>query len=229
MQYRIKIWDWPLRLFHWSMVMVVSAAIGTGMVGGNAMQYHELLGITLSGLLGFRLAWGVVGTRTARFVHFVRGPHSIIAYLQGRWQGIGHNPLGALSVIALLALFGFQAVSGLFANDDIAFKGPLNKLVDAAVSDFLTGLHQNMLWWMVGLIGLHLVAVAYYHWIKKDELLQPMIRGWKWSASVLPENSAVNLIALLFALGVGVLCAVGASGIWLAAPELAPVSTTPDW
>lgn len=229
MQRRIQVWDWPVRVFHWSMVLVVTGAVGSGILGGNAMVWHGRLGIALAGLIGFRLAWGVVGTRTARFVHFVRGPRAIVAGLRGQWRGIGHNPAGAWSVLALLGLFGFQAVSGLFANDDIAFNGPLRRLVSKDTSDWITGVHYGMLWWMVGLVGLHVAAILYYRLVRKDDLVQPMLRGWKWGDAGVPENSALNLAALVFAVAVGVACAVAASGLWMPAPTPVPAAATPDW
>lgn len=229
MQYRIQVWDWPVRIFHWLLVVLVSAAIITALVGGNAMDLHGRLGIALCGLLGFRIVWGVIGTRTARFTHFVRGPAALRDYLQGRWQGIGHNPLGALSVLVLLGLFVFQVVSGLFSNDDIAFNGPLRTLVDKATSDYVTGIHHDMLWWMVALLVLHVGAVLYYHMRKKEDLLGPMVRGWKYSEQPWEENTAINGLALLVAIAAGLGCALLASGVWLPQPAPVAAPVTPDW
>lgn len=230
MQQRVQVWDWPVRVFHWSMVLVVAGAIATGLIGGNAMEYHGQLGVALSGLLGFRLAWGVVGTRTARFISFVRGPQAILQSLRGQWSGIGHNPLGALSVLALLGVFGFQAVSGLFTNDDIAFNGPLRKLVSKEFSDAITGIHHSMLPFLIALIVLHVGAIVFYRVVKKEDLLRPMLRGWKPAdaEAVRQQNSPLNWLALIIALAVGIGCAVLASGIWMSAPAPVPVST-PAW
>ncbi|HPR06711.1 MAG TPA: cytochrome b/b6 domain-containing protein, partial [Denitromonas sp.] len=110
----ILIWDLPTRLFHWLLVVCVIGAIISTKIGGNAMLWHGRFGLAIVGLLGFRLAWGVVGSHTARFAQFVRGPATIAAYLRGQWQGIGHNPLGALSVLAmLLVLVGAGSKAGL--------------------------------------------------------------------------------------------------------------------
>ena len=176
---RIRVWDLPVRLFHWLTVVVVAAAIFTGLNGGNMMVHHERLGLILIGLISFRLAWGVLGSDTARFTRFVRGPAAIVAYLRGHWRGIGHNPLGALSVLALLGLFGFQALSGLFASDDIAFSGPLRSLVDASFSSWITSVHRDMLWVMAALVAVHVGAILFYARVKKDNLVKPMITGWK--------------------------------------------------
>ena len=139
----VRVWDLPLRLFHWLLAAAVIAAMLTGQVGGNLMVWHGRLGILIAGLLGFRLAWGIVGSTHSRFASFVRGPAAIIAYLRGHWHGLGHNPLGALSVLGLLTVLGLQAGGGLFANDDIAFQGPLYGLVSKDTSDWMTGLHRK--------------------------------------------------------------------------------------
>ncbi len=219
---RIRVWDLPTRLFHWAMVVVVSAAIFTGLNGGNMMIHHQRLGIILIGLLAFRLAWGVFGYATARFARFVPGPGSIAAYLRGQWQGIGHNPLGALSVLALLGVFGFQALSGLFADDDIAFRGPLRGLIDGSTAAWITSVHRDMLWWMAGLLALHIGAVLYYTHVKKDNLVKPMITGWKdVPAPLAGELRGGGVVAFVLALGI----AVGAA--WVAAGGLLPPPPPP--
>ncbi|THF64535.1 cytochrome B [Pseudothauera nasutitermitis] len=228
---RIRVWDLPVRLFHWSMVVVVSAAIFTGINGGNMMIHHKRLGIILVGLIAFRLAWGFLGSSTARFTQFVRGPGAIRAYLRGQWQGIGHNPLGALSVLALLALFGFQAVSGLFTDDDIAFRGPLRNLIDGGTAAWITSLHRDMLLWMGLLVAVHIGALFYYLHAKKDNLVKPMITGWK----EVPEAVAMDVRgggwpALVVSLAIGLLAAWIAAGGLLPAPAPLPVpAEVPAW
>nr|MBL8454584.1 cytochrome b/b6 domain-containing protein [Zoogloeaceae bacterium] len=175
----IRVWDLPTRLFHWLLFVLMVAAIVAAKIGGNAMEWHGRLGHLIFGLIVFRLVWGVVGSTTARFTHFVRGPGAIRAYLQGRWRGIGHNPLGALSVLALLALTGFQATTGLFANDDIAFRGPLAALVSTDVSNLLSDWHRQAEWFIYGLVGLHVAAVLYYAHVRGDNLVKPMVVGRK--------------------------------------------------
>ena len=104
-QQLIRLWDLPTRLFHWLLAALVTAAFVTGLTGGNAMVWHGRLGLLILGLLTFRLVWGLVGSTYARFVQFVPGPKTMLTYLRGGWQGMGHNPLGALSVLALLGHF----------------------------------------------------------------------------------------------------------------------------
>ncbi|HET6719550.1 MAG TPA: cytochrome b/b6 domain-containing protein, partial [Rhodocyclaceae bacterium] len=125
---KVKLWDAPLRIFHWSLVVLVSAAFLTGLTGGGWMDWHGWIGGATAGLIGFRLAWGIVGSTYARFATFIKGPTTIAAYLKGEWQGLGHNPLGALSVVGMLVVVALQVISGLFANDDIAYQGPYNGL-----------------------------------------------------------------------------------------------------
>ena len=104
----IRIWDLPTRLFHWLLLLLVVASFVTGWVGGNLIEWHARAGIAITGLLAFRLVWGFVGSTYARFAHFVPGPGRLLTYVRGQWRGLGHNPLGALSVLALLAILIFQ-------------------------------------------------------------------------------------------------------------------------
>jgi cytochrome b len=127
---RVFVWDSPTRLFHWLLVISVIISFVTGNIGGNAMQYHEWGGFAILALLLFRLVWGLVGSRKSRFVTFVYGPSAVISYARALHRRnsahyLGHNPLGGWSIIALLFTLLVQAVTGLFANDDILTEGPL--------------------------------------------------------------------------------------------------------
>jgi cytochrome b len=219
---RIKLWDLPIRLFHWSLAILVVAAIVTGKMGGNAIEWHGRIGLLILGLIVFRLVWGVVGSSHARFASFFPTPSKLRAYLQGRWHGIGHNPLGAFSVFGLLALISFQLTSGLLGNDDIAFNGPLAELISKSLSDRLTGLHKLSVNLLIALIALHLAAILYYVHIKKDNLLKPMFTGWK---DIKPghDESAKSAtgggaVALVVALLIALAAIYGGSGAWIPAP-----------
>lgn len=185
----IQVWDLPLRLLHWLLVLAVLAAFITGELGGSLTDWHGRIGELVLGLLVFRLVWGFAGTTHARFSSFFPTPARVIAYLKGRWQGIGHNPLGALSVIAFLGLIGAQVVTGLFANDDIAFQGPLSNLIDKELSESLTGWHSLLFNGLAALIVLHIAAVGFHFKIKKNNLVRPMLTGQK----VVPEQLAAKL------------------------------------
>jgi cytochrome b len=207
---RIHLWDLPIRIFHWSLVLAVITAIATAKIGGNWMELHGRAGLVIIGLLAFRLTWGVVGSTHARFRNFAPTPAKIRTYLKGQWQGVGHNPLGALSVFALLGLLAAQAATGLFANDDIAFNGPLFALVDKALSDRLTGWHHQLSNFLLILMGLHVAAVFFYVWFKKNNLVKPMLTGWK---DVQSGESATrgSLIALISSVLIAVAVVYGAS------------------
>ena len=225
---RIVLWDLPVRVFHWSLVLAVSGAVVTGQIGGNLIVWHGRLGLLIAGLLAFRLIWGLMGSTYARFAQFFPTPARIKAYLEGSWHGEGHNPLGALSVLALLGLLIVQVLTGLVANDDIAFNGPLFPLVDKAWSNRLTGLHHLLSNGLIALALLHVAAIAFYARVKKQSLLKPMVTGWKEGAKGESARGG-GLLALLFALAVGAGAIWAASGAWLPAPPAPVVSETPDW
>ena len=175
---RIRVWDLPTRLFHWLLAACVVGAYVCIKVGGLWVDYHFLFGYAALTLILFRLIWGVIGPPRARFVRFVRGPGAIWAYLRGRLpdQG-GHNPLGALSVVAMLLAFAFQAVSGLFTNDDIMSEGPLVARISKETSDRISSLHHSNEWIMIGLVALHIAAVVYYVLVRRKRIVTAMITG----------------------------------------------------
>jgi cytochrome b len=148
------------------------------------MEWHMRSGYTIVALLAFRIAWGFLGTRHARFANFVRGPAAIAQYLRTIGGGahpasVGHNPLGALSVLALLAVLLAQVGTGLFANDDIFTEGPLAKLVSKAASDRATTIHYWNQWVLYALVAMHLLAVLVHRVRFGDNLVGPMIAGTK--------------------------------------------------
>lgn len=176
----VRVWDLPTRLFHWLLVLSIIGLFVTGKIGGNWMDWHAKLGYLVLGLIVFRIVWGFVGNQHARFAGFVRGPAVVIAYLKGKAPAVlGHNPLGALSVLALIAIVGFQAVSGLFADDDILMRGPYANAVSGSVSAWFTKLHRLNSNVILGLVGLHLAAILFYTFVKRESLLKPMFTGEK--------------------------------------------------
>lgn len=229
---RIRLWDLPTRLFHWLLAGLVVASFVSGKIGGNAMDWHGKFGLAILGLLAFRLVWGFAGSTYARFVSFLPTPAKVLAYLRGQWRGVGHNPLGAFSVFGLLLLLAFQVGTGLFGNDDIAFRGPLYELIGKDLSDRLTGLHKLSVNVLIALVTLHIVAIAFYVRVKKDDLIRPMLTGWK---EVAPGEGASasggGALPLAVALLVAVATVYGGSGAWLPTPPPPPVSApaTPSW
>jgi cytochrome b len=210
----VRVWDAPLRIFHWGLVASVTTAIASGLKGGDWMELHGKAGIAIAGLLAFRLVWGVVGSETARFTSFVRGPSAIAAYLRGRWQGLGHNPLGALSVLAILALLSAQVVTGLFGNDEIAFSGPLSAWVSEDTSIWMTGKHRLLVYGVYAILALHILAILGYRVFKKESLVPPMVTGEKAVVeAVMPPRAAPGW-ALPIALFLGTGVATLAAGLW---------------
>ena len=203
---KVRIWDLPTRLFHWTLLALVVASFVSGRIGGNAMKWHMLSGYTILTLIVFRLLWGIAGSRYARFASFVRGPGEVLATLLATVRGsatphAGHNPLGALSVLALLVALFVQASTGLFANDDISTEGPLAKLVSGAVSESLTSIHRINRYVILALVALHLAAIAFYTWVKRERLVGPMITGDKHGidAPAATDDGQLRIRALILA------------------------------
>jgi cytochrome b len=172
---KAPIWDLPTRLFHW--VLAALIALSWWSAEYHRDDLHIWSGMAVLSLLIFRLLWGFVGGSTARFANFIRGPRAVFGYLRGGWRGIGHNPLGALSVVALLAMAGIQVGLGLFASDeDGLMQGPLAPLVSIDAADQARDWHETTFNVLLALIALHLAAIAYYRWRGKN-LLRPMITG----------------------------------------------------
>ncbi|MBS1190106.1 MAG: cytochrome [Rhodocyclaceae bacterium] len=226
---KVRIWDLPTRLFHWLLALAVAAAYFTGETGGNWLVWHGRLGLFIVGLVVFRLVWGQVGSTYARFATFFPTPAKVKAYLSGSWRGLGHNPLGALSVFGLLALVGLQAASGLFAyNDDIGYEGYLYALVPTGIGEGATRLHHKIFDLLLILVVLHVAAIAFYARIKKDNLVLPMITGNKAAETGEPARGG-GLAAFVLALALAVAAAWAASGPWITPPPPPPPAATPAW
>ena len=173
---KVRIWDLPVRLFHWALVLLVPALWATH--HWELMDFHILLGEIMLGLVLWRLLWGMLGSSTARFAAFVRGPGAVLRYLKGGGKAFGHNPLGGWSVVAMLLLLAVQVGLGLFAIDEDAFfGGPLSHLVSYDAARTLAHRHETIFWVLVGLIALHVAAILYYRLVRRDDLITPMLTG----------------------------------------------------
>jgi len=180
----IMVWDLPTRLFHWLLVIFVIISFVTGYLGENTMQYHEWSGYTILTLLLFRLVWGFAGSRESRFMTFIRGPSAVVRYATTLLRNDsmhyrGHNPLGGWSIIAMLLALLAQAGTGLFANDDIVTEGPLFDWVSKATSDWLTRVHKLNQEMIIALVSIHILAVLFYFFFKRENLIKPMFTGVK--------------------------------------------------
>jgi cytochrome b len=181
----IRVWDVPTRLFHWTMASLVGISWYSGSQG--LMKLHLWSGLTLLALLLFRIAWGVVGSTTARFSDFVAGPRKVGNYFRvlmtdNKPLYAGHNPAGGLMVMALIAVLLAQAITGLFSNDGIRFNGPLALWVSTDISDRLAEVHGILFNVILLLVWMHLVAVFFYLFVKGENLLKPMLTGYKHRA-----------------------------------------------
>lgn len=177
-----RIWDIPTRLFHWTLAVGVAAAWWTA--DNGYLESHEKIGLGMLSLLIFRLLWGLVGSPTARFGHFLRGPRAAAGHLGdllNMRQPIsgGHNPAGGYAVVLMLAAVFAQATMGLFATDGFLFDGPLALLVSSDWSERLTGWHSTWFNVILGLVALHLTAVAFYVFLSDEDILRAMITGRK--------------------------------------------------
>lgn len=183
MQSKVRVWDLPTRIFHWSLLACIVGLVATGSIGGNAMPWHARFGYAVLSLLLFRVVWGLVGGRWSRFASFLYSPGSVLNYLRGQAHPdhlVGHNPLGAGSVFAMLVVLLAQVGTGLFADDEIAFTGPFNRFVDSANGLLATWYHKRVgKWILLALIVLHIAAVLYYLWKKRENLIKPMLHGDK--------------------------------------------------
>ena len=208
----VRIWDLPTRLFHWGLAAGIVGSIVSIKTGHT--DWHFRCGYLILTLLLFRLVWGFVGPRYARFSSFP--PRLAAAWAYVRSRGVdtaGHSPLGALSVYALLAACTFQVVSGLFSNDGILWDGPLRKWVSGATSDAITALHLANRFVLIGLIALHLLAIAWYRIARGKRLVKSMITGDSAQAPANSEPAQDDLSVRLRALVI--LVAAGAAVAWL--------------
>ncbi len=182
-QHSVRIWDLPTRIFHWVLAASVVALVVTAKIGGNAMEWHLRLGHGVLALLVFRIVWGLIGGRWSRFTAFVYSPMRVLRYVRGTphpQDSIGHSPLGALSVFALLAVLVAQVSTGLLSDDEIAFAGPLTRFVSNAWVGQATWYHKEVGQYLVlGLVGLHVLAILFYTLARKQRLVGPMLHGDK--------------------------------------------------
>lgn len=181
----IRLWDPLLRGFHWLLAFFVTAGWCLGQFGPSKMTLHFWCGYVVAGLLLFRLIWGFVGPAPARFSHFLRGPGAVAGYLRhmtlrepSYWPG--HNPLGALSVIAMLAVLAAQVTTGLISDpDDYINVGPLASSVSAATRSKAVGWHELGATLVLVLVLLHLAVILFYRLWKRENLIGAMITGRK--------------------------------------------------
>jgi len=205
---QVRVWDLPVRLFHWLLVALVGGAWLSAELGN--LDIHQWFGYSILSLLLFRLLWGLAGSDNARFTRFVRPPAAVRDYLAALRGGAAphfdtHNPAGGWSVLGMLLLLLLQAGSGLFASDDVLFEGPFFPLVGGDGSEWLTDLHKFNFNLVLALVGLHLAAVALHQW-RGEGLVQAMWHGRKVSDRAEAGQRPLWLALLLLGLA--------AAGVW---------------
>jgi cytochrome b len=178
------VWDLPTRLFHWLLVLSLLTQWITAEVGGEYMEWHFLSGYFTLGLILFRLIWGFCGTKYARFSNFIVAPSLMIRYTKQfltktNPSFTGHNPLGGLFVPSILMLVGLQAFSGLFISDDVLYSGPYNSMASDSVLVRAEWLHHNIFDVIIGIAAVHILAVLWYQFGLKRELIGAMFHGKK--------------------------------------------------
>jgi cytochrome b len=214
----IRVWDLPTRTFHWLLAGLVVASIVSARVGGGAMTWHMRSGYAIFALLAFRLVWGFVGGHWSRFATFFYAPSTSLRYLRGaslphEHHDVGHNPLGAWSVLALLGVLAAQVATGLVADDEISSNGPLLKYVSSATSRIATHWHKHFgQWIIIALAVLHVGAIVFYWRRRGQNLVAPMLHGDKPLGADVPaavDTAGTRVIALALAAA----CAIGVAAI----------------
>ncbi|WP_280187972.1 cytochrome b/b6 domain-containing protein [Delftia sp. PS-11] len=209
--HKVRIWDLPTRLFHWLLAAAVTALVVTGNLGGNAMNWHLLLGYGVLALLLFRLLWGAAGGRWSRFASFVPTPSRLLRYLRGQGRAddsAGHSPLGALSVLAMLGVLAAQVGSGLLSDDEIAFSGPLARFVSGDTVAMATAYHAHWGPYLIyGLVALHLAAIVFYS-LRGRGLVRAMLTGDKQLSDAVPASRDTWGRRLLAAVLAAAACAI---------------------
>ena len=185
----VRVWDWPTRVFHWLLVFCLISAWASHQfapkLGDLTLKWHRWNGYAILVLLVFRLLWGLVGSSTSRFANFVKGPiftaHYALDFARGNKRPyLGHNPLGTVMILVLLAFVGVQATLGLFTlehNEIVA--GPLKRLIDDATTEWVSKLHVKLFDYLLIAIGIHILANTAYGLIAKEPLIRAMITGRK--------------------------------------------------
>jgi cytochrome b len=215
---RVAVWDLPVRVVHWALVALFVGLVATGLIGNEWLEWHMRLGKALIAVVLFRVLWGFAGSRNARFRTFVRGPRAAASYVRSRFERrpeihVTHNPLGGWMAILLLVAMLAQAGTGLFANDEVLYEGPLASHVTQALSNALSSIHRRLWWAVAGMAALHVLAVLAYLVVLGENLIAPMVVGAKDlpAGAGRPEDSiastarAVGLAVASFAAVFGLL------------------------
>lgn len=215
----VRIWDLPTRLFHWGLLAGVLGLFATAYGPDSWIGWHPRLGYAVLTLLLFRLVWGFAGGHWSRFANFLSTAPSLLAYLRGQPGPTalpGHTPLGSLSILAMMAILLVQVGTGLISDDEIAFTGPLNRLVSTAQGLAATAWHKGWgQWLIVAWIALHVAAITFYRVVGRNDLIGPMLHGDKRLPGIIRasrDDARTRLLALL------ILAMCAGAVTWLVGP-----------
>ena len=190
------IWDLPLRLWHWALVVCLAGSWVTAEAGFDWTTTHFYFGYSALALVLFRLAWGVLGTFHSRYASFIASPKQVIAYLRYTTPAkpaTGHNPIGGWASVFIVLLVGLQASSGLFISDDIFYAGPYNTVVSTSTADWLAGWHHRLFTLIQVAVLMHVLAVSWYTWGKKEGLIQASFTGRNCRTSQATKKWLANI------------------------------------
>lgn len=184
-----RVWDAPTRLVHWAIVVLVGASWLTQHEGW--IDQHVLCGYAMFALLLFRLIWGIIGSDTARFSRFLKGPVAVARHLARLYRRepdheVGHNAAGGWMVVVMLGLLCVQVATGLCANDQVSVEGPLAETVGPDNSDWLSHIHAVNFRLIEAAIAFHLLAILLYRLVPGYRLVWPMVTGNKRLPRTLP-------------------------------------------
>ena len=212
------VWGIPVRLFHWGLVGLIGVSYYTGKFGDfDSIDNHMLAGYGVIGFVLFRLLFGLIGSGHVRFTNFIKGPKAILNYIKNPRPEPGHNPLGALGVVALILSLGVQAGTGLFTTDEIFVEGPLYHLVSQDASSLMSQIHGINQWILLGLIGMHISAIAIHELFMGHRILWPMIIGKAKSEDSQDPSSQEQSHQIVLA----IVCALIAGGVtWYMVTQL---------
>lgn len=207
MKQKIKVWDLPTRIFHWSLVLSIAFMWYSAEEGGDLLVWHLRCGLLILSLLIFRVCWGIWGSDTSRFVQFVRGPIQIKRYLRGEItenEQPGHNPLGALMVLALIGALLIQVSTGLFSLDENTFSsnGYLSSLVSEDTGSLLRKIHVTFFNGVIVLVAIHILTIFAYKFLKKHDLIKPMLTGYKELEGKLPSLKFAGIGSFILAVAI---------------------------
>jgi cytochrome b len=211
-----RVWDLPTRIFHWALSFCVIGVFITGFNGGDAMRWHYRLGYGVLTLLLFRLVWGIVGGKWSRFSSFLYTPSHIIRYFKGQgdpMHAVGHSPMGAFSVFSMLALLLLQVGTGLISDDEISASGPLTKFVSNATVSLASSYHATIgKVLLIFLVVTHVLAIVFYLYKKRENLIKPMLHGDKLLPASTPASTDTAATRTLAAV---ILALCAAAVYWL--------------